>query len=332
MPSEQEQRIFAIFLEEAQDHLNTLENGLVDLKATIADPERVNEMFRAAHSVKGGAAMLTSMSPSLENVRKTAHRLEDCFKIIREHPISIDQTVEDQFLGGYDVLKALVEKMQSPYGLREDEGKQIVEQALPLFTLLEKNLNSLLQGGGTEKMPGTPGAGKPSGAKVPADFAVKVKTALKQVLQLFKQPESPASRQKLAAACGVLAKLGAGIGPWENLLQTSQKAVMNSKASYKVLAPLIIKELSQAADLIQGGKGAQVAPSDVLQKLVPGTAVTPAPVPVPAPVAEKAATPAPAGVTFPKDPKALVKLLIKHYNKKELQAITKILAQYEKSK
>lgn len=329
MPSEQEQRIFAVFLEEAQDHLNTLENGLVDMKATIADPERVNEMFRAAHSVKGGAAMLTSMSPSLENVRKTAHRLEDCFKIIREHPIEIDQTVENQFLSGYDVLKALVEKMQSPYGLRDDEGKQIVDKALPLFTLLEKNLNSLLRGGTTEPMPGAGGKAATAKVKVPADFATKVKGALKQMLQLFKETESPASRKKIAAACGILAKLGPGITTWEGLLKTAQGAVANPKASYKMLAPLIIKELNQAADLIQGGKAGQVAPSEMLLKLAPATAA-PAPPAPPAPPSET--VPAAAGVAFPKDPKALVKLLIKNYSKKELLAITKILVQYTKSK
>ncbi|MDE5089789.1 MAG: Hpt domain-containing protein, partial [Trichodesmium sp. St16_bin2-tuft] len=58
MASEQEERIKELFIMEAEEHLVTLENGLVDLKSTISDTETINDMFRAAHSVKGGAAML----------------------------------------------------------------------------------------------------------------------------------------------------------------------------------------------------------------------------------------------------------------------------------
>ena len=53
-----QQKILGYFIEEAKEHLETLERGILDLSAVIDDQERVNEMFRAANSVKGGAAML----------------------------------------------------------------------------------------------------------------------------------------------------------------------------------------------------------------------------------------------------------------------------------
>jgi chemosensory pili system protein ChpA (sensor histidine kinase/response regulator) len=58
MQPEQQQRIMGYFIEEAKDHLNTIEQGVLNLQSTIEDQEMVNELFRAAHSVKGGAAML----------------------------------------------------------------------------------------------------------------------------------------------------------------------------------------------------------------------------------------------------------------------------------
>jgi chemotaxis protein histidine kinase CheA len=66
------QRILGYFIEEAKEHLETLEKGILDLSNMANDSEQVNEMFRAAHSVKGGAAMLGYTS-----IQKTAHRLED---------------------------------------------------------------------------------------------------------------------------------------------------------------------------------------------------------------------------------------------------------------
>ncbi|MGB3615017.1 MAG: Hpt domain-containing protein, partial [Elainellaceae cyanobacterium] len=58
MSSEQQQRIMGYFIEEAKDHLNTIEQGLLNLQGTIEDPDLISEVFRAAHSIKGGAAML----------------------------------------------------------------------------------------------------------------------------------------------------------------------------------------------------------------------------------------------------------------------------------
>ena len=58
MLTEQEQRILGYFIDEAKDHLNTIEQGLMNLQETLQDTEMVNEVFRAAHSIKGGAAML----------------------------------------------------------------------------------------------------------------------------------------------------------------------------------------------------------------------------------------------------------------------------------
>ena len=74
MMPEQQQRILGYFIEEAKDHLNTIEQGLLNLQATIEDQETVNEVFRAAHSIKGGAAML-----GIDSVQRTSNLLEDYF-------------------------------------------------------------------------------------------------------------------------------------------------------------------------------------------------------------------------------------------------------------
>ena len=68
MLSEDQKRILGYFIEEAKDHLNTIEQGLLNLQTTIEDAEMVNEVFRAAHSVKGGAAML-----GLHSIQRTSH-------------------------------------------------------------------------------------------------------------------------------------------------------------------------------------------------------------------------------------------------------------------
>ncbi|BAY22811.1 two-component hybrid sensor and regulator [Calothrix sp. NIES-2100] len=139
MLPEQQQRILGYFIEEARDHLNTIEQGLLNLQGTLNDPEMINEVFRAAHSIKGGAAML-----GLNSIQHTSHRLEDCFKILKENPIQVDQKLESLFLGVADTLKALLENLSGPYGLSEETANTLMSETEPVFQWLNQHLELLV--------------------------------------------------------------------------------------------------------------------------------------------------------------------------------------------
>ncbi|WP_333366537.1 Hpt domain-containing protein [Microcoleus sp. N3A4] len=318
--SDQQDRIMRLFIEEAKEHLDTLENGLVDLKSTMKDPESVQEMFRAAHSVKGGAAML-----GLDSIKTTAHRLEDCFKVLKDGPVKqVDQTAESLFLKGVDTLKDLLGRLEGPFGLRNEEGEKLVQQVMPVFGQLETHLNNLASGKVRAVAAGSDAPAAQTSGAVPANFAVEVMTLLKEMLQVFKQKESAASRSELTAVCVRLYKLGGKIETWQNLVKTARAAIVNPKNSYKVLAPLIIKELKEAGDLVQGGKVQTIAPSKNLLLL----AASPKPAEPSAPAAPAAAS---KQVALPAEPKAVVKLLLKTFNKKQLSEIAKLLVHAIKS-
>ncbi|MDF5706956.1 MAG: response regulator [Nostoc sp. S4] len=142
MLPEQQQRILGYFIEEARDHLNTIEQGLLNLESTLNDPEMISEVFRAAHSIKGGAAML-----GLTSIQHTSHRLEDCFKVLKEHPVQIDQKLESLFLGVSDTLKALLEHLSGPFGLSEETANTLMSETEPVFQWLNEHLEQLVQQG-----------------------------------------------------------------------------------------------------------------------------------------------------------------------------------------
>lgn len=307
--SDQQDRILRLFIEEAKEHLDTLEKGLVDLKATMQDPENIAEMFRAAHSVKGGAAML-----NLDSIKTTAHRLEDCFKVIRDQPTTkVDQTAESLFLKGVDALRDLFNRLEGTFGLTSKDGDAIVQKVLPVFTKLESHLKALASG----KVP----AAAPSAGV--ANFANQVMAVLKVMLQLFKQPESPASRKQLVTACEKLLTLGKDIPAWQGLVKGAQVAIANPKISYKILAPLIIKELKDAGDLVQAGKMKEIAPSKNLQQLMGSTSKAAAK----APATPAGAAPTTRQITIPAEPRAAVKALLQTFDKKQLSEIVKLLVQ-----
>lgn len=239
-----QQKILGYFIEEAQEHLETLERGILDLSAVVQDSEQVNEMFRAAHSVKGGAAMLGYTS-----IQKTAHRLEDSFKVLKEHQLPIDQKLESLFLKGYDVLQDLVEKLQSPSGLQPEEADSIVEGASHQFEELQNYLNYLLNHGGS-----TPEADVDATATMApvsndvSDLPAEIKILLHKMLAVFKQEATGTNRDKLLEYCGRLGKLAPKQEAWQQVLSLCEQAIANPIHSYRTLAPVVLTDLKQGCD------------------------------------------------------------------------------------
>ncbi|PSF36266.1 histidine kinase [Aphanothece hegewaldii CCALA 016] len=248
------QKILGFFIEESKEHLETIEQGILNLSATANDAEQVNEMFRAAHSIKGGAAML-----GYNRIQKTAHRLEDAFKVLREHRVTIDQKLESLLLKSYDALNELIEKLQGPFGLQDDEAEAIISQVEPTFGELQNHLASLLTPSGVPKT-------SPN-EKVQKDWGTKVRDLLKQMLQLFKLEANTATRQQLQNLCTQLGQLAPHDSGWQKLIKMAQTAIANPKHSYHTLAPVIIKELKLASDFIELGQNQRITPSTELQYL-----------------------------------------------------------------
>ncbi len=242
-----QQKILGYFIEEAKEHLETLETGLLELSAVVEDQERLNEMFRAAHSIKGGAAML-----GYSSIQKIAHRLEDSFKILRENKIATDQKLESLFLKGYDVLQNLIEILQGTFGLNAEEADKIVQEAEPSFVELQSYLNQILNN-------------KESSSN--EDVFAQVKGLLTQMLALFQEKPNTENRQNLQQLCRQLGKLFPKIESWKKLTETAADAIANPQHSYPTLAPVIIKELKQNSDYIELKQENKVKESEALQKL-----------------------------------------------------------------
>jgi chemosensory pili system protein ChpA (sensor histidine kinase/response regulator) len=284
MLSEQQQRIMGYFIEEAKDHLNTIEQGLLSLQSTIADSEMVNEMFRAAHSVKGGAAML-----GLNGIQQTSHRLEDYFKVLKECPIQVDQKLETLFLRVFDTLQELLEHLQGPFGLTDDKSEEVMSDVTPVFTALNEHLGKLVsQCGavppedvdlGLEQPVAVPPAPVASVKTQPVSeesalrlvFQSDIPAQLREMLGLFKQTDRTASREQLQAVCRNLTQAGEQfeLSTWCELLELARRAIAHSDNSYRTLAPIIIKDIKQAQELVLSGRSAEICCSDSLRALLP---------------------------------------------------------------
>ena len=272
MQPEQQQRIMGYFIEEAKDHLNTIEQGLLNLQSTLADQEMVNELFRAAHSVKGGAAML-----GLNSIQRVSHRLEDFFKVLKDTPVTVDQKLEGLFLRVFDTLQELLEQLQGPFGLSEETANAAVAGVEPTFVELEQHLSALA----SSAAPAAAGVAAPqpmvsatSESSMLVFFRNDVPTKLREMLQLFKQSEAELeSRQQLESICSELITAGEqfNLTDWCQLIGTARQAIAHPDNSYRTLAPVVIKDIKQAQDLVLTNRAAEIAPCAQLLELVPVT-------------------------------------------------------------
>lgn len=241
-----------------------------------------------------------------DSIRRTAHRLEDCLKVVKEQPNTpIDQESEDLFLRGFETLEELIRYLEQG-NLTEEVGQTAFQQAEPVFGLLQQRLTGETIAVDT----------KPA---VPANFSAQVLQILRQMLELIKQGATPERTQQVAALCGRLGTLAPGVTPWQTLTQTAQKAVTNSRVPLAKMANLLLSELKQGSELVQQGKAQQVAPSPTLCNLagVDAAAVT-------------ATAPAPAAlkqITIPVEPREAAKLLIANFEPAQLTALAKLLVQ-----
>ncbi len=96
------------FLTESGELLEQLEGNLVDLESTPKDPELLNEVFRALHTIKGSASFL-----ALTNLVEIAHAAESALNAARNSVITIDRPAMDLLLGAIDILKCQFEEIQS---------------------------------------------------------------------------------------------------------------------------------------------------------------------------------------------------------------------------
>jgi two-component system chemotaxis sensor kinase CheA len=95
-----------LFIDESLEQIEKIESGLLELERGNADPGTVNEVFRAAHTLKGSAATIRHT-----RMAELTHAMEDVFGALRSETIPAIGPFADVVLSTIDVLRALVEEV-----------------------------------------------------------------------------------------------------------------------------------------------------------------------------------------------------------------------------
>src|SRR5690625_3924716 len=117
-----------IFIDESTEHLDTLYQQLLALEKNPEEKSYIEEIFRAAHTLKGMAATM-----EFDNLAALTHTLENIIDGIRYDKITIHTEMMDILFHAVDHLNAMVEDIANG-----GDGKRNVQEIMNQLDKIEK--------------------------------------------------------------------------------------------------------------------------------------------------------------------------------------------------
>ena len=120
-----------IFLDETKEHLQNLNTRILELESDPENADTINEIFRAAHSLKGMAGTM-----GYKRMQNLTHDMENVFSEVRNGTIRVMPEMIDVLFQCLDALEEYTENIQAS----ADEGTNDNEALI-------RQLNDILNGG-----------------------------------------------------------------------------------------------------------------------------------------------------------------------------------------
>ena len=131
---EQDTELLTEFINESQEHLQNIEQGVLVLEQHPADADTLNSIFRAFHTFKGGSGFL-----NLTAIQTLAHNLESLLDLARQHKLEITPAVINLILEGGDVLRQFTNEISSQLSGKKPPGPIMV----PTLRLIDRIRSTL---------------------------------------------------------------------------------------------------------------------------------------------------------------------------------------------
>ena len=100
--------IFADFIIEAKEHLETIEPNLLELEKAPDNLGLLNEIFRPMHSLKGASGFL-----GLNKMNRLAHKAENILDELRKGTMSVTSEIMDVILTSTDALRQMIDSLET---------------------------------------------------------------------------------------------------------------------------------------------------------------------------------------------------------------------------
>jgi len=112
-----------IFIDETKEHLQSLNEQLLILEKEPDNTETINEIFRAAHSLKGMAGTM-----GYKRMQRLTHDMENVFSEIRNGKMKVSANLVDILFKGLDALESYLANIQNTADEGTEDNDDIINQ------------------------------------------------------------------------------------------------------------------------------------------------------------------------------------------------------------
>ncbi|MGB5768967.1 MAG: chemotaxis protein CheW, partial [Crocosphaera sp.] len=244
MTQDKEKEVRLQFLGEAQEYFNDLESGLLGLGTHGVNRQEIDGLLRAAHSIKGGAAMM-----GFQALSTIAHRLEDFFKVLKaggSH--TVDEQLEGLFLTTVDHLRQIAQYNRQGVSI---EPTWLEEQVNPVIDRLYERLGdpqpedavNLLSQEAEEDM-------------VLIMFQTEVEGCLQRLESVLENPQQPCLREEFVIAAQELEGLGQmlELPAFSALCQSITQGIDNYPHDLPTVTNLALQEWRRSQAMVMIGQ------------------------------------------------------------------------------
>lgn len=144
----------SMFIDESNDHLQSLNEKMLELESNPDDISIVQVIFRSAHTLKGMAATM-----GFEDLSSLTHQMENVLDLVRNEKLKMQEFIFDTLFKSLDALQSMVEDIT-----QGGEGKEDV-------SAIVASLQSIVRGdfeGGASSGTDKPAESATGGSAVPA--------------------------------------------------------------------------------------------------------------------------------------------------------------------
>ena len=112
-----------IFIDESSEHIQSLSDCIMQLESDPNNKDTINEVFRAAHSLKGMAGTM-----GFKRMQHVTHDMENVFQEVRSEKIKVDSSMIDLLFECLDALDGYLNNIKESSDEGTDDNERIIKE------------------------------------------------------------------------------------------------------------------------------------------------------------------------------------------------------------
>lgn len=112
-----------IFIDETNEHLQNLNDCIMTLEKEPEDKDTINEIFRAAHSLKGMAGTM-----GFKRMQRLTHDMENVFQEVRSEKVKVNSDMIDVLFECLDAIQAYLDNVKNTSDEGTDDNEAIIAE------------------------------------------------------------------------------------------------------------------------------------------------------------------------------------------------------------